>query len=285
MSHCATQQADAALLAKLRTRSRWVWEQTLLIHRAAPETRVASSLSPIEVLVCLYYGGILRFFPQQPLCAERDRMIISKGHGSIALYPILADLGFFPLAELQKVCQPGSFLGGIPDPVIPGYETVNGSLGHGLGVGCGMAISLQRRQATQRVWVMVGDGELHEGAVWEAIMFAGHHRLGNLSLIVDNNTRCMLNDTDRVLRLAPIAEKLKAFGWRVEECDGHDVAALHARLSAVGRETTGQPYALVANTIKGHGVPSLEASPISHVLSVSAAEIDRLLAGEHAGTH
>ena len=116
-------------------------------------------------------------------------------------------------------------------------------------------------------------------------MFAGHHRLGNLTLIVDNNSRCMLNDTARVVTLAPLAEKLKAFGWRVEECDGHDLAALHPRLSAIGREHAGQPVALIANTIKGHGVPSLEASPISHVLSVPAAEIDRLLAGDYAGAH
>lgn len=278
---------DASLvpLDKLKERARWVWEQTLLIHKRAPETRVASSLSPVEALVCLFYGGILRFSPTEPLWEGRDRLIVSKGHGSIALYPILADLGYFPLAELQHVCRPGSFLGGIPDPVIPGYETVNGSLGHGLGVGCGMAVALQRRHSSNRVWVMVGDGELHEGAVWEAIMFAGHHRLGNLTLIVDNNSRCMLNDTARVLSLAPLADKLAAFGWRVEECDGHDLAALHARLSAVGREPNGPPVALIANTIKGHGVPTLEASPMSHVLSVPAGEIDRILAGEHASAH
>lgn len=278
---------DASLvpLDKLKERARWVWEQTLLIHKRAPETRVASSLSPVEALVCLFYGGILRFSPTEPLWEGRDRLIVSKGHGSIALYPILADLGYFPLAELQHVCRPGSFLGGIPDPVIPGYETVNGSLGHGLGVGCGMAVALQRRHSSNRVWVMVGDGELHEGAVWEAIMFAGHHRLGNLTLIVDNNSRCMLNDTARVLSLAPLADKLAAFGWRVEECDGHDLAALHARLSAVGREPNGPPVALIANTIKGHGVPTLEASPMSHVLSVPAGEIDRILAGAHASAH
>jgi len=278
---------DASLvpLEKLNERARWVWQQTLLIHKRAPETRVASSLSPVEALVCLFYGGILRFSPTEPLWEGRDRLIVSKGHGSIALYPILADLGYFPLGELQHVCRPGSFLGGIPDPVIPGYETVNGSLGHGLGVGCGMAVALQRRHSSNRVWVMVGDGELHEGAVWEAIMFAGHHRLGNMTLIVDNNSRCMLNDTARVLSLAPLAAKLAAFGWRVEECDGHDLAALHSRLSAVGRESTGQPVALIANTIKGHGVPTLEASPMSHVLSVPAGEIDRILAGEHASTH
>ena len=272
-------------LTELKAKARWVWQQTLLIHKRAPETRVASSLSPVEALVCLFYGGVLRFSPKEPLWEGRDRLIISKGHGSIALYPILADLGYFALSELEQVCRPGSFLGGIPDPVIPGYETVNGSLGHGLGVGCGMAVALQRRNSTNQVWVMVGDGELHEGAVWEAIMFAGHHRLGNMHLIVDNNSRCMLNDTARVLRLAPLAEKLRAFGWRVEECDGHDLAALRTHLHAAGREPNGQPFALIANTIKGHGVPSLEASPISHVLSVPAAEIDRLLAGELASAH
>ena len=124
----------------LKEKAHWVWRETLEIHRRAPETRLASSLSSVEIFVALYYGDILRFNPSFPLDEARDRCVISKGHGSICMYPILADLGFFPIHELQKVCHSGGFLGGIPDPVIPGYETVNGSLGHGLGVATGMAL-------------------------------------------------------------------------------------------------------------------------------------------------
>jgi transketolase len=156
----------------LKAKARWVWLETLRIHRRAPETRLASSLSPVEIFVALYYGGVLRFNPTQPLTETRDRCIISKGHGSICMYPILADLGFFAMEELEHVCESGSFLGGIPDPVIPGYETVNGSLGHGLGVATGMALGLNRKGSDRDVFVIAGDGELHEGSNWEAAMFA-----------------------------------------------------------------------------------------------------------------
>ena len=114
----------------LQRRVEWVWLETLKIHRGSPETRIASSLSPIEVFVALYYGGILKYNADEPLIENRDRLIISKGHGSISMYPILANLGFFPREELDRVCKAGGILGGIPDPIIPGYETVNGSLGH-----------------------------------------------------------------------------------------------------------------------------------------------------------
>jgi len=162
--------------AALSEKAKWVWRETLKVHRRAAETRIASSLSPIEIFVALYYGGVLRFDPKKPWAEERDRCIISKGHGSICMYPILADLGFFPMSELERVCVKGGFLGGIPDPVIPGYETVNGSLGHGAGVGTGMALGLKRKKSDRSVFVIVGDGELHEGANWEAFMFASHHK-------------------------------------------------------------------------------------------------------------
>lgn len=125
----------------LKEKSKFVRCETLKIHKIAPETRVASSLSTIEIFVSLYYGGILNFNPNDPKDDDRDRFIISKGHGSISMYPLLADIGFFDENELNNVCKDGTFLGGIPDPIIPGYETVNGSLGHGLGVGCGIAVA------------------------------------------------------------------------------------------------------------------------------------------------
>ena len=138
----------------MKAKAQWVWRETLRIHRRAVETRIASSLSPIEIFVALYYGGVLRFDPAQPLADSRDRCIISKGHGSICMYPILADLGFFGMQELERVCETGGFLGGIPDPVIPGYETVNGSLGHGLGVGSGVAVGLKRKGSDRSVFVI-----------------------------------------------------------------------------------------------------------------------------------
>lgn len=264
-------------LPDLAAKAHHIWRETLRIHRRAPETRVASSLSAVEIFVALYYGGIVRHNPAEPLDPARDRCIISKGHGSICMYPILADLGFFAAAELERVGQSGSFLGGIPDPVIPGYETVNGSLGHGLGVGAGIALGLQRKRAPQDVFVVCGDGELHEGANWEAAMFASQQRLDNLHLIVDNNRISMLGRTDDIVTLAPLPQRLTSFGWSCAEVDGHDVAAVQAALLRLKAERDGRPKALVAHTRKGHGVPGLEDTPLAHVATLAAAQIDAIL--------
>lgn len=261
-----------ALAARFRT-------ETLRIHAAAPETRVASSLSAVEIYACLFYGGLLRHNPANPRDPARDRLIVSKGHGSISLYPILADRGFFPQDELTRVCRPGTFLGGIPDPVIPGYETVNGSLGHGPGVGSGMALALKRQGSDRRVVVVTGDGELHEGAVWEAFLFATQHHLDNLILIVDDNSRCMMDNTARVVDLAPLADKFRAFGWSADEVDGHDVGALCAAIGrAMAADFTG-PRAVIAHTIKGKGAPSLEGDPLCHIRTLTPEEVEELTGG------
>ena len=262
----------------LKDKAHWVWRETLKIHRRAPETRIASSLSPIEIFVALYYGGVLRFDARAPLAEWRDRCIISKGHGSICMYPILADLGFFPASELELVCQNGGILGGIPDPVIPGYETVNGSLGHGLGVAAGIALALARKAAEQQVFVVTGDGELHEGACWEAIMFAGQHGLDRLNLVVDNNKVAMLGYTADSVSMGSLLPRLDAFGWEVVEVDGHDVGAVHAALLAMKSRRAARPKALIAHTLKGRGVPSLENAALAHILNVKPDLIDRLLA-------
>ena len=262
----------------LQDKANWVWRETLAVHRRAPETRLASSLSPIEIFVSLYYGGVVRFDSKNPLAASRDRCIISKGHGSICMYPILADLGFFPREELDRVCHSGGILGGIPDPVIPGYETVNGSLGHGLGVASGIALALLRKRAEPQVFVVCGDGELHEGACWEAIMFAGHHRLDNLNMIVDNNKVAMLGYTADTVSMTPLVERLRAFGWDPHEVDGHDVAAVCHALHTLKATHQARPKALIAHTLKGHGVPGLENAPLSHIMNPKPELIDSLLA-------
>lgn len=259
----------------LKDKAHWVWHETVRVHTRAPDTRLASSLSSVEIFTALYYGGVLKFNPKDPRDDARDRCIISKGHGSICMYPILADLGFYDMSELERVCQPGSFLGGIPDPVIPGYETVNGSLGHGLGVASGIALSLKRRGRGERVYVVCGDGELHEGACWEAIMFASHHQLNNMTMIVDNNSICMLGYTDTVLSHDNLAARLGAFGWTVHRVDGHDVDVVARVLS----ETRGgdRPVAIIADTVKGRGVPSIENRELCHVIDAKRSELDAIL--------
>jgi transketolase len=268
-------------LEELERKAQWVWEETLKIHRRSHETRVASSLSPIEIFVVLYYGGFLRQKPSDPRWSQRDRCIISKGHGSLCMYPVLADLGYFPREELERVGKAGSFLGGIPDPVIPGYETINGSLGHGAGVGAGMALALKRRGMDQQVYVVTGDGELHEGSNWEAFMFAAQHELDNLTLIVDNNQISMLGPTDEIISHRNLCAKFEAFGWMAEEVkEGHSVSAIHAALTKYRQDRSASPRALVVNTRKGHRVPGLENTPLSHVTAIKPEIIDHLLKGD-----
>lgn len=261
----------------LQKRVDWVWRETLKIHRHSPETRIASSLSPIELFVSLYYGGILNHYPFDPLSDDRDRLIISKGHGSICLYPILADLGYFDKDELKRVCAKGGILGGIPDPIIPGYETVNGSLGHGLGVGTGVALGLKRRDKDNTVFVLSGDGELHEGACWEAIMFAGHHGLDNLNLLIDNNSIAMLGFTDDIISHESLSNRLEAFGWETVEIDGHDIDVVHSTVSQIKNTYNQKPKAVIAKTLKGRGIPSLENQPLCHIINPKPEIIDSIL--------
>lgn len=268
-------------LEYLQKKARWVWEETLKIHRRSPETRIASSLSPIEIFVTLYYGNKVKLNPKEPFWPERDRCIISKGHGSLCMYPILADLGYFDASELDKVCKAGSFLGGIPDPVIPGYETINGSLGHGLGVASGISLALKTIGAINKVYVVVGDGELHEGSNWEAFMFAAQHGLSNLTVIVDNNAICMLGQTDQIVSHIDLKSKLESFGWyAINAANGHDIKCLLEAFDLLESDSIERPKIIIADTIKGRGVPGLEGADLSHVTAISPDHINSLVDGE-----
>ena len=264
----------------LHSKADWVRRETIRLHGHAPETRIASSLSPVEILTTLYYGGVMRFDPRHPLWDGRDRFIASKGHGCIALYPILADLGFIDPRELPGACKSGSRLGGIPDARIPGIETTNGSLGHGLGVACGIALGLKRRHADAFVYVLMGDGEACEGSVWEAVMFAGQHHLDNLVLILDCNGVAMLDYCRRIIDLEPVDQKLRDFKWDVATADGHDPTALQAALGRFRQPGGLQPKAIVARTVKGKGVPHLETDSMSHIRTLTAQQVAALLGPE-----
>jgi transketolase len=256
----------------------WVKRELLKIHKIAPGIRLASSLSCMEILTTLYYGKILNFDPDNLFWEDRDRFIISKAHGSIALYPILADLGYFPMNQLSLVGKSGGILADIPDCSIPGYETLNGSLGHGLGVACGIALALKRKNNKNKIFVLMGDGELFEGAVWEAIMFAGHHKLDNLILIIDNNKISMLDYCKNIIDLSPLNEKFFKFEWEVTTIiDGHDIEELHNALSFVKEKPFEMPNVIIADTVKGRGVPRLETDSLCHIKALSTEEIDQLL--------
>lgn len=270
-------ELNYGLLEFLKEKASWVRKETLRIHKIAPETRLASSLSAVEIFVTLHYGKIINFDPTNLQWEKRDRFIISKGHGAISFYPILADLGFFDREELGRVGKEGSFLGCIPDCIIPGFETTNGALGHGLGVACGISLGLKRKDRSEKVFVLLGDGELFEGSVWEAVMFAGQHKLDNLIVIVDNNRACMLDYCKNVIDLGQLDEKFRVFKWSAETVNGHDIKQLYSALIGLKNDRNHKPKVLIANTIKGKGVPRLETDALSHTRNLKAEEIDTIL--------
>lgn len=262
----------------LKEKSLEVRKETLNLHKLLPEMRIASCLSAVEILVVLYYGKILNFNPKDTNWKNKDRFIVSKGHGALSLYYVLADLGFFKKEELKKVGKENSIFGSIPDCRVPGFETINGSLGHGIGVGCGIALALKKKKLDANVFVLSGDGELYEGAVWEAIMFAGHRHLDNLLVIVDNNKICMLDYCKNIIDLEPLDKKFSAFNWKTKIVDdGHNIEKLYYALINLKKDKSKRPKILIANTIKGKGVQQLENDTLCHVKSLKDYEIDNII--------
>jgi len=240
---------------------------------SAGRGHLGSAFSLVEMLRVLY-DDILRFDPVRPDWADRDRLILSKGHGCLALYAILADKGFFPAAELARFCRPEGILGGHPEfGKIPGVEASTGSLGHGLSMGVGRAMALRGRG---RVFVVDSDGECNEGSLWEAALHAAKHRLDNLAVLVDYNHMQSYGPTAEVLPLDPLGAKWEAFGFEVEEVDGHDLDALRAALRRVPFRA-GRPSVLICHTVKGKGVPFLEQNAAWHHKSKATDEEIRAL--------
>lgn len=221
------------------------------------------ALSLIEIVRVLY-DDVLRIDPAAPRDPDRDRFILSKGHGCLALYAVLADKGFFPAAELERQCKAGSILGGHPErDKTPGVEASTGALGHGLPIGLGMALAARMTKRDSRVFVAMGDGEINEGSVWEAAATAAKHRLDRLTAIIDHNKLQSYGPVADVLDMAPLADKWRAFGWGVREVDGHDVAALRAAFAALPF-APGRPSLIIAHTVKGRGLPFAENDPKWH---------------------
>jgi transketolase len=237
---------------------------------------VGSSMSPLEVLRVLY-DGVLRHRPQEPKWPLRDRCILSKGHGCLALYAVLADKGYFPLAELKTFCRKGSILGGHPEHgKVPGVEASTGSLGHGLSIGVGMALAARMQRRDSRVFVIMGDGEINEGSVWEAALCAGKHRLSNLVAIVDYNKIQSAGTTAEIQELEPLLDKWRAFGFAADEVDGHDVAQLATVFDRVPLDNR-KPTAIICHTVKGKGFPFAEHDPDWHHKSKVSRELSEQL--------
>jgi len=226
------------------------------IHKAG-KGHIGGAFSIVEILVSLYYGNVLKFDSKKPKWAFRDRFILSKGHAGVALYAVLADLGYFPRQELDYLNQ-GRLLGEHPDPRIPGIEVVSGSLGHGLSVGSGMALADKMEKNSRNTFVLMGDGECYEGSVWEAAMFASHHELHNLCGIVDRNGLITHGATESINRLEPFTDKWKAFGWEVFEVNAHDLNELQETWKKITSKKSGAPPMVIANSVKGKGVSFME---------------------------
>jgi transketolase len=251
-----------------------------MVHRAH-SSHAGTSLSATDLLVTLYFR-VLNVDPSNPVRDDRDRFILSKGHGAAALYAVLAERGFFPVERLDTFCLNGGQLHGHVDAHdAAGVELSTGSLGHGLPVGAGMALAARHDGAARRVFVLLSDGECDEGSVWEAALFAAHNRLNNLVAIVDYNRWQAFGRTAEVLDLEPFAAKWRAFGWAVEEVDGHrhaDIAAACGRLPF----SAGRPNLLLAHTVKGRGVSFMEdqlawhyRSPNDEQLRLALSELER----------
>jgi transketolase len=238
-------------------------------------SHVGSAFSIADILaVC--YGRIIRCNPREPAWVDRDRFILSKGHAGAAVYATLAELGYFAVENLKKHYQDGSvFSGHVSHKGIAGVELSTGSLGHGLGVGAGMAKALKLGNKTARVFVLLSDGECDEGSNWEAILFAQHHALDNLVVIIDYNKLQSLAPVDQTLALEPFREKWEAFNWNVIECDGHSHEQLTSSLSTLG--LGGRPTVLIAHTTKGKGVSFMENAVLWHYRTAKGDEFDRAL--------
>jgi len=241
----------------LDERSRQLRRTIVRTLKAGNRGHVGAAFSLVEILRVLY-DDILKFDPANPHWSARDRFILSKGHGCLALYALLADKGFFPESEFDRFCKPGGILGGHPEfGKVPGIEASTGSLGHGLSIGVGFALNARFEKAPHRVFVVIGDGESDEGSIWEAALCASKHRLSNLVVLVDYNKQQSYGTTYEVLDLDPLADKWRAFGFAVKEVDGHNVSALRDTLRQIPFESD-KPSCLICHTIKGKGISFVE---------------------------
>ena len=237
------------------------------------------SLSCADILAALYFGGVLEHDPRNPQWEGRDRFILAKGHAAPALYAVLAQAGYFPREELATLRKLGSRLQGHPDSnQVPGVEVSTGSLGQGLSVAAGAAAGLKLDGAPQTVFALLGDGECQEGQVWEAAMFAAHRKLDNLVAIVDRNGLQIDGRTCDVCDPGDLGAKFAAFGWDVDEVDGHDLDALVAVLGAAKAGRDGRPHAVIARTVKGKGVPFMENEAGWHGKAPNAEQAAEALA-------
>jgi transketolase len=273
-----TPEAFTENLPAPREFARRIRAHALRMVHAAKASHIGGCLSMADILAVLY-TRILRVDPADPHYPGRDRFVLSKGHAAAILYATLAECSFFSRHELDTYCQDGSIFTGHVSHAVPGVEVSTGSLGHGLPIAIGMALAARSAGAASRVFCLLSDGECDEGSNWEGILFAPHHKLANLCVIVDFNKIQSFGSVAEVLNLDPFADKWRSFGWHVEEVDGHNLTALESVLGRVP-PASGQPIVVIAHTIKGKGVSFMEnklewhyRSPSDELLAQALAEV------------
>ncbi|GEA17907.1 transketolase [Moorella sp. E306M] len=262
---------------ELTTTARRLRRHIIRMIGAAGSGHPGGSLSAVEIMTALYFK-IMRLDPARPDWPERDRFVLSKGHAAPVLYAALAERGFFPLEKITTLRQLGSPLQGHPDrKALPGVEVSTGSLGHGLAVANGMALAGRLDGRDYHVYVLLGDGELEEGMVWEGAMAAAHYRLDNLTAIVDHNHLQIDGRVEDVMSPEPVADKFRAFGWEAKTIDGHDFSQILAAFEWA-REVKGKPAVIIAETIKGKGVSFMENEAGWHGKAPKPEEVEKALA-------
>jgi transketolase len=291
---------DADPDAERHARARRVREHIVDMCAGPEGGHLGGSMSLVEILITLYFD-VMRVDPRRPDAPDRDILVLSKGHGAICLYAVLAERGYFPVAELGTYARPGSRLIGHPVRAVPGVEMPTGSLGHGLALANGFALAARGAPtgtgpvrtgptgtspagsgpagtgiagsgpagarpagASRRCFAVLGDGELQEGSVWEAAMAASSLGLDNLTVVVDRNRLQITGGTENTLRLEPLADRWRSFGWTVSEVDGHDFGALRAALTRPPDVARRRPGVVIAHTVKGRGLPFIEGRVHSH---------------------
>jgi transketolase len=264
-------------LAELKARAKAIRKDIIRCTTAAGSGHPTSSLSGVEVAVALYFGGILRYDPKNPHWPQRDRFILSKGHAAPLLYSVLAEAGYFSTDLLPTLRKLGSPLEGHPNMRrLAGVEASTGSLGQGLSLGLGHALAVRLDGYPSRVYVMMGDGEIDEGQVWEAAMAAHQFKVDNLVAIVDQNGYQQTGPTSEVLDLRPIAPRWQAFGWYAQDVNGHDLEAV---LSAFHKaaQTKDRPSVVVAHTVKGYPITNVIHDPNHHGIALKPDEAKKAL--------
>lgn len=273
----------AQLISLLTAKAKLVRRETVRLTRIAGAGHYTGTFSAAELFAALYYAQ-LRYRPGQPDWPDRDRFVLSKGHAAIGLYPVLADVGFYDPALLDNYTRLHSRFGDHPDMrKIPGIDFSSGSLGHGLSTTLGMTLAARVQGRPYRSYVILGDGELCEGQVWEAAMAAGHYRAGSLVAIVDRNQLSIDGPTESIMGVEPLNEKFRAFRWQVQRIDGHDFDAILDAFAGLHTDPHGPPQMIIADTVKGRGVQRMELDTNWHVGNLVGADYDDVLAEIEAG--